>query len=291
MQGWERPPIRPDDGNAPHPADFKNYVSLGTVGYDPEDPSLAFVRRENGQVLVEVTLTDGDSVNAYLCHQQTGPDAGDYIPVQVGEAVVVLWPDGFAESPYIVARLADLERKLVDQVCGLDTTTPAGAFEVMRQFRWMRTVDGQVFAVQAGGELLLHGGGTGVRLKGTQVVVDSGAGGVHLGADFTTPPVPGTVVSTKETPTVPAAPFIPIPDISLSLTPQPPQLHNGIVRFQDPYEANLATDDAFFEYWLAIYAVLTAAAAAFGIPWPFVEPPAKLTSRAVKASRTHTAGD
>ena len=288
MRGWERPPIRPEDGDGPHPADYKNYVSLGTVGYDPDDPSLAFVRRVNGQILVEVTLTDGDAVNAYLCHQQTGPNAGDYIPTQPGESVVIVWPDGFAESPYIVARLADLERKLVNQVCGIDTSTPAGAFEVVRQFRWMRTVDGQVFAVQAGGELLFQGGGTGVRIKGAQVVVD---GSVHLGADFTTPPVPGAVIGPEEPPTIAAGPFIPIPDVSMSLTPQPPQLHNGIVRFQDPVEANLATDDAFFEYWLAVYTFISAAALILGIPWSFTEPPAKLTSRAVKASRTHTAGD
>lgn len=286
MQGWERPSIRPEDGDGPHPADFKNYVSLGSVGYDPDDPTLAFVRRVNGQILVEVTLTDGDPVNAYLCHQQTGTDAGDYIPVQPGESVVIVWPDGFAESPYIVARLADLERKLVSQVCGIDTSTPGGAFEVVRQFRWMRTADGQVFAVQAGGEMLLHGGGAGVRLKGAQVVLD---GAVHLGSDFTTPPVPGAVTSAVDPVTIPAAPFVPVPAVSTSLTPQPPQLRDGIVRFQDPVEANTASDLEFFAWLIAVNTLLTGVAAFLGVPWPFVDPPLKITSKMVRASTKNTA--
>lgn len=289
-QRWDRIAPGPDEVEQPHPQDYVSYVSLGEVGYDPEDPTLAFVRREDGQLLVEVTTNDNNTVNAYLCHQQTGPGAGDYTPVQPGEKVVLMWPDGDA-IPYIVARLADLERQLVNQVCGVDTATPLGQLELVRQFRWMRTVDGQVFAIEAGGEMLLKGGGTGVRVSGQQVVVDSGAGGVHLGADFTSPPAPGPVVGGEEPVSIPAVPYIPIPDISLSLEPQPPQLRDGIVRFQDPVEANALTDDAFFEYWLAVYAVLSAAAVFFGIPWPFVEPPVKLTSLHVRASTKHTAVD
>lgn len=287
-QAWDVPLPSPDDmGDQPHPADFTNYVSLGVVGYDPDDPTLAFVRKQNGQYLVEVTLEpDGDPVNAYLCHQQTGAGAGDYIPVQPGESVVLVWPDGESTSPYIVARLADLERKIVNEVCGIDTSTLVGGLEIVRQFRWMRTVDGQVFAIQSGGEMLLQGGGVGVRIKGPQVVVD---GAVHLGADFTADPSPGLVVGGQDPVNIPGVAFIPIPDISLSLTPQPPQLRDGIARFQDPIEGNIFTDPDFFEFWIAMYTVVTAAAIFFNLPWPFVEPPAKLTSRLVRASTTHTA--
>jgi len=289
-QRWDRIQPAPEQSEAPQPSDFMNYVSLGIVGYDPEDPTLAYVRREGGQVLVEVELAVGGEVNAYLCHQQTGSGAGDYIPVEPGESVVLLWPDS-ESSPYIVARLADLERKLVDQVCGVDTTTEVGGFEVVRQFRWMRTVDGQVFAIQAGGEMLLQGGGSGVRIKGPQVVID---GGVHLGADFTTNPEPGLVVGGEVPLNLPAVPFIPIPDISLSEEPQPPQLRDGIVRFQDPIEANILTDEDFFGWMFTVNGLLVLIAAFLGLPWPYADPeswPIKVRAAHVRASTKHTATD
>jgi len=292
MQAWDRPEPAPEDpGEQPHPADFQNYVSLGIVGYDPEDPTLAFVRRVNGQYLVEVTLADGDDVNAYLCHQQTGVGAGDYIPVKPGESVVVVWPDGDSTSPYIVARLADLERQIVDQVCGVDTTTKLGGLEIVRQFRWLRTVDGQVFAIQSGGEMLLQGGGVGVRIKGPQVVID---GGVHLGADFTANPEPGAVVGGEDPVNIPGVPYIPVPAFSLSEEPQPPQLRDGIVRFQDPVEGNILTDPDFFGWMATVNGLLVIIAAFLGVPWPYDDPeswPIKMRAAHVRASRKHTATD
>ena len=291
MQRWERPPMQElaDPGESPN--DFKNYVSLGEVGYDPKDPTLAYVRQVDGQRIVEVTLADGDDVNAYLCHQQVGGGGGDYIPVEPGDAVVILWPDGQGETPYLVARLADLEHALAATVCGIDTSTKLGQLDLVRQFRWTRTPDGQVYAIQAGGEMLLHGGGAGVRLKGAQIVLQ---GGVHLGADFTTQPYPGEVVGGEVPATLPAAPFIPIPDVSLSLDPQPPQLRDGIVRFADPIEANVFTDEDFFLFILTINTFISAAAIILGLPWPYADPenmPTRIVSGHVRASRRHTAND
>lgn len=290
-QAWARPLPAPEQADQPHPADFTNYVSLGIVGYDPADPTLAFVRKEGGQYIVEVTLANGDDVNAYLCHQQTGDGAGDYLPVQPNESVVLVWPDGESTSPYIIARLADLERKIVNSVCGVDTSTEIGGLEIVRQFRWMRTVDGQVYAVQSGGELLLQGGGAGVRIKGAQVCVD---GGVHLGANFTSDPEPGFVIGGEDPVNIPAVPYIPIPDVSLSEEPQPLQLRDGIVRFQDPIEANILTDADFFSFILIINTVLTVAAAFFGLPWPYADPenlPKLIRAAHVRASTKHTASD
>lgn len=267
------------------PAEFVNYVSLGTVGHDPEDPSLAFVRVVDGQVLVEVELAgDGDAVNAYLCHSQTGASAGDYIPVEPGESVVLVWPDGQASSPYIIARLADVERQLAGSCCGLVTSTASG----VRQFRWLRTPAGQIYAVQSGGEMLLEG--SSVRITGAQVLVN---GETHLGADFTAPPIPGQPLDgTESTPTTPAAPFV--PDLLPSLATIPPatllQCANGIVRFSDQIEANLATDPEFMAWVAAVNALLTILAGLVGQVWPFVDPPLKLTSRANTASK-HTAND
>jgi hypothetical protein len=277
------------EGAQPSEAEFVNYVSLGTVGHDPEDSSLAFVRVVDGQVLVEVELAgDGDAVNAYLCHSQTGSDAGDYIPVEPGDAVVLVWPDGQASSPYILARLADVERQLAGACCGLDTSSPTG----VRQFRWLRTPAGQIYAVQAGGEMLLEG--SSVRITGAQVLVN---GATHLGADFTTPPVPGQPLDgTESTPTAPAAPFVPTPDVSLSLDVPPPgpQLANGIVRFSDSIESNILTDPDFWAFILTVNGLLILVAAFLGVPWPYSTPeslPSVLKPRHTTASTTHTAND
>ena len=283
--------IRSPEAPEQDAGEYSNHVSLGVVAHDPEDPSLAFVRIENGQVLVEVELAgDGDAVNAYLCHSSTGASAGDYIPVEPGESVVIVWPDALG-SPYIIARLADVERSLAGSVAGIDTAGPAG---FVRQFRWLRTPDGQIYVVQSGGEMLLEGGGAGVRITGAQVLLN---GATHLGADFTTPPVPGEAVSGQEsTPSVPAAPFIPTPDFSLSLDDPPPgpQLKNGIVRFADGVEANLLTDPTFFGFILTVNGLLSLTAAFLGVPWPYDDPetlPKQIKSTHVTASTTHTAND
>jgi hypothetical protein len=273
------------EGAPPSEAEFVNYVSLGTVGHDPEDPSLAFVRVVDGQVLVEVELAgDGDAVNAYLCHSQTGASAGDYIPVEPGESVVLVWPDGQASSPYIIARLADVERQLAGSCCGLDTSSPTG----VRQFRWLRTPAGQIYAVQSGGEMLLEG--SSVRITGAQVLLN---GETHLGADFTTPPIPGQPLDGTETsPTAPGTPFIPdlLPSLATIPPTEPLQRANGIVRFSDEIEANVLTDPDFMAWVAAANGVLTLAAVLVGLPWPFADPPLKLTSRANTAS-VHTAND
>jgi hypothetical protein len=271
-------------------ADFVNYVSLGVVGHDPEDPSLAFVRVVNGQVLVEVELSgDGDEVDAYLCHSQTGADAGDYIPVAAGDCVVLVWPDGQSASPYIIARLADVERQLAGSCCGIDTS---GEQDRVRQFRWLRTPEGQIYAVQSGGELLLQGGGNGVRIAGEQVLL---TGAVHIGADFTVPPTPGEVISGEDsTPTVPGAPFIPEPGVSLAEEPIPGQLAAGIVRFKDSIESNLATDPDFWSFILTVNGLLSLTAAFLAVPWPYDDPetlPKSIKPQHTTASTTHTCND
>ena len=284
-------PIESPEAPGPSAGEYSNNVSLGVVAHDPEDPSLAFVRFESGQVLVEVELSgDGDAVNAYLCHSTTGAGAGDYIPVQPGESVVLVWPDSNG-TPYIVARLADVERSLAGTVCGIDTAGPGG---FVRQFHWMRTPDGTIYAVQSGGEMLLQGGGVGVRISGTQVLLN---GSTHLGADFTTPPIPGMAITGQDvSPDIPPTPFIPEPGFSPSLADPPPgpQLLNGIVRFQDAVEANFFTDPNFFGFILTVNGLLSLTAAFLGVPWPYDDPatlPDRITSAHVSASITHTWSD
>lgn len=276
-----------DAPSLPSPAAPQNAVSLGRVGQDETDPSRAFCYiDDSGQVLVEVTLDpDGDKIQAYLCLAQTGPNAGDFIPVRPGEAVLVVFPSGDPDQAYIVGRLDDETTNLAPTVCGLSTTGPAGQ---VRQFRWLVTPAGQVYAIQAGGEILLQGGGAGVRIKGAQVLID---GATHIGADFAAAPVPGQVAGGgAETAPAPAGPYVP-PQGSTLTTPPFVGNAKAIVRVTDGVQANISTDTEFFLYLNAVNTFIVAAAALLGLPWAFPSAPLAIESQHKSASLLHTAGD
>ncbi len=241
------------EGPEPSPRDYENYVSLGVVGHDPNDPSEAFAEVVDGQVLVEVTLSDsGDSVRAYLCMEQSGPNAGGYIPVSPGDSVIIVWPLSNYVGCYIVGRVADLENRLAGTCCGLDTYDPAGK---LKQFRWLITPRGEVYAVQAGGEVLLKAGGAGVRIEGTQVLLK---GATHLGADFAAPPVPGAVLTgATESASTPAQPYLPPQGATLT---DPPFTGNAkaIVRVTDGVQSNAAIDPKFWAWKSALGVYLAA---------------------------------
>jgi hypothetical protein len=242
----------PDDGQERQAPG--NFVSLARVGQDESDPSRAFCYvDDSGQVLVEVTLEpDGDKVQAYLCLAQTGPNAGDFIPVRPDEAVLVVFPAGDPDQAYIVGRLDDESTNLAPTVCGLSTTGPAGQ---VRQYRWLVTPSGQVYAVQAGGEILLQGGGAGVRIKGAQVLVD---GATHLGADFASAPIPGQVAGGgSESAATAAGPFVPPQGTTLT-TPPWAGNRDAIVRVKDGVQSNSATDPTFWTWKQALEVYLTA---------------------------------
>lgn len=231
-----------------------NTVALARVGQDASDPSRAFCYVDSsGQVLVEVTLDpDGDKLQAYLCLAQTGPNAGDFIPVRPDEAVLLVFPSGDPDQAYIVGRLDDESTNLAATVCGISTTGPQGQ---VRQFRWLVTPAGQVYAIQAGGEIVLQGGGAGVRIKGAQVLVD---GACHLGADFAGAPVPGQVAGGGvESAATPAQPFVPPQGTTLT---DPPWVGNrdAIVRVTDGVQSNAAIDPVFWTWKQALEVYLAA---------------------------------
>lgn len=268
-----------------------NFVALASVGQDATDPSRAFCYVDSsGQVLVEVTLEpDGDKVQAYLCLAQTGPNAGDFIPVRPGEAVLVVFPGGDPDQAYIVGRLDDDSTNLAPTVCGISTTGPQGQ---VRQYRWLVTPAGQVYAIQAGGEILLQGGGAGVRIKGAQVLVD---GACHLGADFAMAPVPGQVAGGgAETAASAAGAYVPPQGSTLT---DPPFVGNAkaIVRVTDGVQSNLAIDPEFWLWVKAVNILLEVLSAMIGVPWAYPEPvpgaPMKLNAQHKSASATHTAAD
>lgn len=276
-----------DAPSGPAPLAPQNFVALGRVGQDATDPSRAFCYiDDSGQVLVEITLEpDGDKVQAYLCLAQTGPNAGDFIPVRPGEAVLVAFPSGDPDQAYIVGRLDDETTNLAPTVCGLSTTGPAGQ---VRQYRWLVTPAGQIYAIQAGGEILLQGGGAGVRIKGAQVLID---GATHIGADFAAAPVPGQVAGGgAETAPTPAGPYVP-PQGSTLTTPPFVGNAKAIVRVTDGVQANISTDTEFFLYLSAVNTFIVAAAALLGLPWAFPSAPSAIESQHKSASLTHTAAD
>lgn len=240
------------DGPDPSPRDYENYVSLGVVGHDPSDPSEAFAVVVDGQVLVEVTLSGGDSVRAYLCMEETGPNAGGYIPVSPGDSVVLVWPSSNYVGCYIVGRVADLENRLAASCCGLDTYDEATG--KLRQFRWIVTRQ-RVYAVESGREVLVKAGGAGVRIEGAQVLLK---GATHLGADFTTAPIPGTVADGQnETPSTAGVPYAPPQGATLTTPPFVGNL-NAIVRAKDGVQSCAATDPKFWT-WFNAFQVYTAA--------------------------------
>lgn len=282
----------PESGRQPEAP--SNFVAVGRVGQDASDPSRAFCYvDDSGQVLVEVTLDpDGDKVQAYLCLAQTGPNAGDFIPVRPDEAVLVVFPGGDPDQAYIVGRLDDESTNLAPTVCGISTTGPAGQ---VRQFRWVVTPAGQVYAIQAGGELLLQGGGAGVRIKGAQVLVD---GACHLGADFAAAPVPGQVAGGgSESAPAAAGPFVPPQGATLT-TPAFAGNAKAIVRVTDGVQSNAAIDPVFWTWRVALDVYLAALAtlnpvtiAAATTAYTAVPKPTAIESQHKAASRTHTAAD
>lgn len=237
-------------GDAP-----QNFISLATVGQDASDPSRAFMFVDSsGQVLVECRLEpDGDKVQAYLCLAQSGPNAGDFIPVAYDDAVLLAWPDSDGGgAPYLIARLNDQADPLATTVAGLSTRGPAGQ---VRLFRWAVTPAGQVYAIAPTGELLLAGGASGTRISGAQILT---SGPTHIGADFASPPVPGQVAGgAQETTPTPAGPYVPPQGATLTT---PPFVGNAkaVVRVTDGVQSNIATDPTFWTWRIALDVYLAA---------------------------------
>lgn len=284
----------------------RNFLVYGTVGHTDDltgapEPTPQFVRLEQGQVFVEVTIQpDGDEIVARLGTADAGPDSGQYLPLDFGCRVVLELMDGNPNRAVITARLWDSNCNFPSTVAGISTgaagaTAPnVGVAAPMWQF--VKTPSGQLIAVETGtnGDWVVHvGTGGGVWMKvasGSAVHLDAI---VHLGSAPLTPPVGATVgPAGTQLPGVAMVPRPPILTPHVPPTVPTPKLadlppfvgdRDGIVRVKDSPQSDLTIDSTFWTW-------LTAAAAALAALGVAVPTPLSITCDHRSGSK-HTASD
>ncbi len=291
----------------------KNYVALGVVGHAGETP--AFARIEDDAVLVEVTLVpSGDEITARLSWD-AADGGGAFVPVELGQKVVVTFPAGDASFPILSGRVNDRDWPFPDTVAGVSTKAP-GDGKGAPLFGFLRTPEGVLYALETGegGDLLLTSGAS-IQLSvgaGEQVLL---GGRTHIGSGvgFSKPPVGETVgASGSSNPGQQGEPFRPAVNTNTSLAtgvPVAPLTRageplpaDGVVRIKDAVESNSTTDARFWTWidgfvqtflvaWVTVPqdggAALKAALSAYITASPV---PNKITSKPVEGSR-NTVGD
>ncbi len=265
------------------------YVSFGTVGHNDNTP--AYLRVENGDVLVEVTLTpSGDEVVARL-NTESMDQGGVYFPLAFGQRVVVAFPNASNSDGVILGRCSDESWPFPEQVSGVSTTnpevTPDGTTLQGPLFGFIKTGDGQILAIQTGddGDLLLTSGAS-VRMEvseGEQVLI---RGRTHIGSevDFEEQPTGGKVgeggfIQQGE----PGTPYEPPPNTNTIAAPPPilaitpvidpfkggnPYPADGVVRMKDTIQINGATAPDFIAWGLAVTTAVNLAAPGSVPPFP-----------------------
>lgn len=239
-----------------------NQIAWGTVGH--EDPNPMYVRIENGQPWVEVTLRpEGDEIVARLIAPLAGGGTGWYMPVEYGCRVAVEFIDGDPNDAVITGRLWDEQCAMPGDVAGVQTgaagkvgpsSGPAPAWQ------FMKTASGQMLAIETGsqGDVVIHSGaGVHIKTAGTGAVHLEGA--VHLGSGPTVAPTGATVgPAGEQIPGVPSVPHVPIP---LAPVPNSTPAHvpfvgneDSIVRAKQEYQFTAVTDPVGYAFFAAVYA-------------------------------------
>jgi len=271
----------------------QNFVSYGTVGHTDSTP--AYVRVEEGDVLIEVTLTpSGDEVVARLDTSAMSQGAL-YLPLSYGQRVVLLYPNGKNGDPLLIGRCSDASWPFPEEVAGVATAAEQRA----PMFAFLKTGDGQLLAIEtgAGGDVLIHSGAS-AQMKvspGEQILM---TGRTHLGssADFGSAPTGSKVAengfvedgeeagnynplpNTRGRPAdgttlVPPTPIvIPPPLTDTNARPYP---QDGIVRFKDQLGSNVFVDPDFWAWLVAAATALAALPVPVTVPLPaqlFVAP-------------------
>lgn len=271
-----------------------NQLSWGIVGH--EDPNPEWVRIENGQPWVEVTMKpEGDEIVARLALPDAGNAAGWYMPLTFGCRVMLSMVDGDPNDAAIVGRLWDEQCPMPGDVAGVSTgaagktgqsSGPAPAWQ------FIRTSDGQMLAIETGtnGDIVIHSAGSLLIKTGSAGAVQID-GTVHLGTPALTEPTGATVGPAGATvPGTPAIPSVPVPFVPTPETTTPtyvPYVGNedAIIRAKEPYQFSAATDPVN-------YALL---AAVFAHPTIMLPPPLALISQSRNATGSsgskHTASD
>jgi len=267
----------------------KNFISMGTVGHLDFTPE--YVRVQDGDVLVEVTLApSGDEIVARL--DLSAVDTGGlYFPISYGQRVVVATPQGRGGDAVIVGRCNDQAWPFPPSVAGVSTGPSAPMFV------FLRTADGQLLAIQTGdgADILIHSGG-GLQLKtlaGEHILL-TGRTHIGAGADWTSPPTGAQVTDAGfAAPGDPGVNYVPIPNtntvippvLDTTVVPPVPKPADGVVRIKDPVQSNITIDQAFWA-WVAAMGTAVGQLAAYvnalvpgTVTLPPVPPPSTLTSQ------------
>lgn len=238
-------------------------IGLGTVGYADSRTALpegtpAWIRWEQGELLVEITLEDEDRISARL---------GCECELVEGQQVILAFPGGEPNAAIIVGVVHSSMEPAPGSVGGV--STGAGQAQAKGQrppgatWRFVRLGGGRMLAIQTDDQDINVWAGAGLHLKAAAGAIHLD-GPTHLGAA----PVAGPIGSTaapggEEISGVPAVPFVPAPYV-----PPAPQLptpapyvgnKDGIVRAGDLYQSNTTIDPTF---WTWVSAVSLAAGVA-----------------------------
>jgi hypothetical protein len=245
---------------------------LATVGYtDPvtgeREATPAWVRLEQGEVLVEITTANGDEIVARI-------DSGvQYLALAYGCQVVVVYPDGDETLATIVARCPSMVQPIPSSVAGISTgaagATEKGVHVPAMAWTFTRLPDGQMLAIETGsdGDIVVHGGAS-IELRAASTIHLNGR--VALGVGPTLAPTGAIVAAAGET--LPGVPMVPAIDTPFVAAPVPPNTivpftgtEHSILRAKDDIESSAARDPGFWA-WLALVGANPLISALAGVP-------------------------
>jgi hypothetical protein len=289
------PSLAPDRGRMGIGSPQLPSLDLATVGYtDPvsgeREATPAWVRLEQGEVLVEITTANGDEIVARI------GSGVHYLALEYGCQVVVAYPDGDETLATIVARCADMARPIPSSVAGVSTgaagATEKGVHVPAMAWTFTRLPDGQLLAIETGssGDILVHGGAS-IEIRAAGSIHLNGR--VALGAGPTAAPTGAVVSAAGET--LPGVPMVPAIDPAFVSAPVPPNTivpysgtEHGILRAKDDLHSHIGIDPGFWTWAAGVDAV------ARGINNALPPLPVVLHSQASGYSGPgcpHTAGD
>lgn len=245
----------------------RRQIEIATVGYDtdqaewPEDTP-AWIRWEQGEALVEVTLRDGDKVTARW-------GVSSLEPISYGQQVVVALPDGEPQSGVIVGVLADSRFREPSTVCGVATgaadAIDRGTVVAAATWQFARLANGRMLAIQTqGADVSIWSGGS-VHIRcSTQNLAGAPDGAIHLdgrvalGVGPAAAPIgsyvaPGgeEVEGVSATPAVSVPYTPPTPVAPNTVTPYQGQA-DGILRARDMMMSTAAIDPQFWAWVTAV---------------------------------------
>lgn len=238
----------------------RRQVELATIGFTEDqsgwpEGTPAWIRWEQGEALVEVTLRDGDKITARL-------GSGPLESLSFGQQVVVALPDGDPQLAVIVCSLADSRHRQPSSVCGVTTgaseAVDRGTMIPSSTWQFLRLPNGRQLAIQtAGADVLIWSGGSMHLRASTANSAGAPDGAIHLegrvalGARPLAAPMGSEVApGGEEVPGVLAVPAVAepyAPPSPAAPAPVPYQGNaDGIVRARDLFQSTAAVDPDFW---------------------------------------------